>query len=104
MFTSDWDFFPRLFHFNHHNTYLAGLDPYFLYAADKNGFLIWQDMTQGRLKGPVANIIEKRFGAKYILVDSQHKKMQGLVEKDPAISRVFSDTYSKIYQIKSKQN
>ncbi len=99
IFTADWDDFPRLFHFNHHNSYLVGLDPYFLYARDRPGFLLWQKMTQGELKGPMAKIIQRKFGSGYIFVDRKHEKMRQRLEEEPGIRKVFEDKNSFVYQV-----
>ncbi len=100
--TSDWDEFPRLFHFNDHNHYLAGLDPYFLYAKDQKLFELWKRLTEGKLSDTIAWSMKHRFKAQFIFVDKGHRKMRKRLDKDPNIERVFSGKDSYVYRLKER--
>ncbi|MBU1130544.1 hypothetical protein KJ840_00200 [Patescibacteria group bacterium] len=46
VFHTAWDAFPRLFFHNHHNYYIVGLDPTFMYLYDKNLYWLWRNITE----------------------------------------------------------
>ena len=96
---SDWDLFTKLFHFNHHNTYIAGLDPYFFYAKDPSGFLLWRDITRGQVEGSLARLLKNRFGSEYVLVERNKSSMIKTLSRESKLKRVFSDKHYYIYKI-----
>jgi len=96
VFADDWDIFPAYFYFNHKNHYVAGLDPMFSYRHDPELWERYRLITQGR--APVTKTviipqtdedgrrtmverrisvsledIRDRFGARFIIVDDDHK-------------------------------
>lgn len=99
IFTADWDDFPRLFYWNDHNVYLAGLDPYFLYATDRARFHLWRRITQGKLKAPPGPLISGRFGARYIFLDKDHEDFRKQLKRDATARKVFESKDSYIYEI-----
>jgi hypothetical protein len=46
VFHTAWDAYPRLFYYNDHNYFLVGLDPSFLYLADKNLYYLWRNISE----------------------------------------------------------
>ena len=99
IFTADWDDFPRLFHFNHHNHYLVGLDPYFMYAEDPQKFKLWRHITRGKLISPPSKVILERFATPFVFIDQKHKSFRKQLDKDQNAKKVFSSADSFIYRL-----
>jgi hypothetical protein len=97
---SDWDEFTRLFYHNTHNVYLTGLDPYLLFAKDRDTFLAWKSLTQGELKGSISWFMKYKFKSKYLFVSRTHLKMAKLLEADPNIELAFDGGDSWIFKVK----
>ncbi len=100
VFQTDWDDFPRLFHFNHHNVYTVGLDPTYLQLADPTRYELWIQITQGQVADPSEVILEE-FGARYIFTDLQHGAFLEQARQDPRMIEVFRDEEAAIFQILS---
>ncbi|MCB0324799.1 MAG: hypothetical protein KDD69_14550 [Bdellovibrionales bacterium] len=98
--TADWDDFPRLFHFNHHNRYLAGLDPYFLYAADPVGFKLWKAATSGSLKETPGAALARRFESRWLFLDRKHERFRKALAKDPNARLAFDGGDSYVYEVR----
>ncbi|MBT4334926.1 hypothetical protein HOD65_00520, partial [bacterium] len=45
VFNTSWDAFPRLFFYNHHNYYVVGLDPIFLYNYNNKMYYLWHNIS-----------------------------------------------------------
>lgn len=100
VFQTDWDDFTRLFFYNTHNTYTAGLDPTYLQHADPQLYKTWVDITRGRVESP-SNIIQDKFGARTIVSDLKHKKFIQQAKKDPRLVETYRDEEAVIFQIVS---
>ncbi len=98
VFQTDWDDFPRLFFYNTHNTYLAGLDPSYFQISDPQLYDLWVKITNGEIKN-LSVIIPQKFGADYIHTDLRHTNFINAAENDPGIKEVFRDNDSIIYQV-----
>ena len=98
VFQTDWDDFPRLFFYNTHNTYLVGLDPTYMQIYDPDLYSVWVDITRGRIENP-STIIEKNFGASYILSDLQHERFIRQADNDPQLQEVYRDADAVIFQV-----
>jgi len=96
---SDWDEFPLLFYHNSHNTYIAGLDPTFLYLANKDTYWTWVNITLGKYQGDVYQAVAEKLGARYVLVTSDHTAMDGLFSSNPKFIQVYHDREAKIYAL-----
>ncbi len=82
VFQTDWDDFPRLFFYNTHNTYLAGLDPTYLQLYDRDLYDAWVEITRGKVEQP-SQVILERFSARYIQTDLNHGNFLRQAAKDP---------------------
>ena len=98
IFQTDWDDFPRLFFYNTHNTYLAGLDPTYFQIYDPSLYAEWVRITRGELEQP-SNIIRSRFGARFVHTDLNHVDFIEQAEKDPNLSEVYRDDQSILFEV-----
>lgn len=97
VFQTDWDDFPRLFFYNTHNTYLIGLDPTYMLIYDADLYHLWIDITQGQVEDPSA-VIQKEFGARYIVTDLRHQAFLERAAQDPDMLEVYRDQDAVVYQ------
>jgi hypothetical protein len=98
VFQTDWDDFPRLFFYNTHNTYLAGLDPTYMQLYDADLYDTWVKITRGEVEQP-SKIIASRFSARYIHSDLNHKNFIRLATDDPGLKEVYRDGQAVIYEV-----
>lgn len=98
VFQTDWDDFPRLFFYNTHNTYLAGLDPTYLQIYDNDLYDLWVGITRGDVEQPSKQILE-RFGSRFILTDLHHQDFIEQAENDPGMSEVYRDEQAVIFEV-----
>lgn len=98
VFQTDWDDFPRLFFYNTHNTYLAGLDPTYLQIYDSSLYDEWIDITRGKVEEP-SSIIRTRFAARYVHTDLNHDGFIEQAENDPGLVEVYRDDQAVIYEV-----
>jgi len=98
IFQTDWDDFPRLFFYNTHNTYLAGLDPTYLQIYDPGLYAEWVSITRGEVENPSA-IIRARFGARFIHTDLRHGKFIRRAQEDANLREVYRDEQSVLFEI-----
>ncbi len=86
VFQTDWDDFPRLFFYNTHNTYLAGLDPTYMQLYDADLYDTWVKITRGEIEQP-SKVITERFSARYIQSDLNHKNFTAPCRRRPRLKR-----------------
>lgn len=128
IFTDDWDIFPPYFYCNHWNNYIVGLDPVFLYRKSPELYERFVRITKGQIPRTVevnypdddprhgekidvaAEDIRDIFGAKWIIIDSDHNSMRVRVERSdmvdapefitpPELSKQRNVTY-RVYRVK----
>lgn len=100
VFQTDWDDFPRLFFYNTHNTYLAGLDPTYMQLYDAHLYNLWVDITRGRVTAP-AQIIAATFGTRYIITDLDHTGFLRVAKADPQLREVYRDKDAAVFQVRA---
>lgn len=98
VFQTDWDDFPRLFFYNAHNVYLAGLDPTYFQQYDPELYDLWVEITRGRVENP-SDLILNNFGSSYVHSDLNHGDFLDAAYTDPRMVEVFRDDQSVIFQI-----
>lgn len=103
VFQTDWDDFPRLFFYNTHNTYLAGLDPTYLQLYDATLYEDWVDITQGDMENP-SQMIATVFGAQYIHTDLNHRDFLSVAAQDPGLKEVYRDRQAVIFEVTVSQD
>jgi hypothetical protein len=98
IFQTDWDDFPRLFFYNHHNTYTIGLDPTYMQSYDADLYDQWVSITQGEVKNP-SQVIWEQFGSQYIISDLKHSDFLQAAEADHKIIQMYEDDYAIVFQV-----
>lgn len=98
IFQTDWDDFPRLFFYNTHNTYLAGLDPTYMQLYDTKMYDRWVSITRGNVKN-MSQMIAQQFGSRFALTDLNHGDFIDRAAADPGMREVYRDNQAIIYQI-----
>ncbi len=98
VFQTDWDDFPRLFFYNTHNTYLAGLDPTYMQLYNSELYDLWVNVTHGDVEKP-SRYISVSFGASYILTDLNHGNFLDQAAVDPGLMEVYRDDQAVIFEV-----
>ena len=98
VFQTDWDDFPRLFFYNTHNTYLAGLDPTYLQLYDGELYDEWVQITRGEIERP-SQVILKSFSARYVHTDLKHGNFLRQAAEDPGMVEVYRDKQAVVFEI-----
>lgn len=98
IFQTDWDDFPRLFFYNTHNTYLAGLDPTYFQIYDPDLYAEWVRITRGEVENP-SGVILSRFGARFVHTDLNHTGFLKRALEDPAMREVYRDGDSVVFEV-----
>jgi len=99
IFHSDWDDFPLLFLRDDRNSYICGLDPTFLYRRDPLRHAQWVDITTGRRRTAVVDVITGSFGSRYVLIEKDHEPMNEAVARDSRARLVYDDEEAWIYEL-----
>lgn len=101
IFHADWDEWSILFYENDHNYYLIGLDPTFMYNYDPQLQKIYIDITTGKIRYGLGNLIKGKFNAPYIFTEkNRHQVFIANLNLAPDIIPVYADEEVIIYQIK----
>ena len=98
VFQTDWDDFPRLFFYNTHNTYLAGLDPTYMQLYDPELYDLWVLITRGDVQQP-SQFIANRFHAQYVHSDLKHGDFLRKAEQDPGLHEVYRDDQAVVFEV-----
>ncbi len=99
IFHNDWDDFPILFYRDDRNRYISGLDQTFLYRQDPLKYAYWLNITTGKRKTVLAEVISGEFGARFVMVKNSNTAMARNVAADPHMHLVYEDSEVKIYAI-----
>lgn len=98
---SDWDEFPILFYHNAHNTYIAGLDPTFLYQANQDVYWTWVNITLGKYDGDIYQAVTKKLGSQYVFLTNDHTGMERLIRADDRFKQVYRDAEATIFAVET---
>ena len=98
VFQTDWVYFPRLFFYNTHITYLVGLDPTYMQLYDAEMYELWVDITEGDVEQP-SDIIYSQFGSQYVMTDLKHKDFLRRAEDDAGLREVYRDSEAAIFEV-----
>lgn len=103
VFHNDWDDFPALFYYDSNNYYIDGLDPTFMYDYDKNLYQEWVDITTGKQKKNISELVKNDFHSEYVFVDKDHVALENNLKSDGHFVMVYKDNEGKIYHLVSNQ-
>ncbi len=98
VFQTDWDDFPRLFFYNTHNTYLAGLDPTYMQLYNPNLYELWVTITRGDVQEP-SRYISSSFNSSYVHTDLKHSDFLDQAANDPGLKEVYRDDQAVIFEV-----
>jgi hypothetical protein len=98
VFQTDWDDFTRLYFYNTHNTYTLGLDPTYMQLYDAELYDLWVAITRGKVEAP-GQVIDKSFGAAYVLTDLKHEQFLEQAEADPHLEEIHRDQDAVVFQV-----
>lgn len=99
---SSWDEFPLLFYYDDVNVYIGGLDPTFMYLADKDMYQKWVDVTVGNTTTGAYEIIKNDFRARYVFASQGHAAMKRTLANDPSFVKRYEDNEAIIYEVKAQ--
>jgi hypothetical protein len=98
VFNTDWDDFPQLFFWNSHNVYITGLDPTYMSLYDPELYELWRAIGGGRQPEP-SRPIRERFGAEYVMSDTQHRRFLEQAAADPGLQEVFRSRSAVVFRV-----
>ena len=99
VFHSSWDEFPILFYYDDINYYIGGLDPTFMYLANKELYQKWVDITIGNTTVGAYEIIKNDFHARYVFVTQSHGAMKRTIAADQGFIKRYEDDEAIIYEV-----
>lgn len=100
---SDWDEFPNLFYYNSHNYYIVGLDPTFMYNYNEELYWLWVNITIGKQKDNLPEILRDSFHASYVFLEKDHTEMDSNMQQFAELQLVYDDNEAKIYKVKGEE-
>ena len=102
IFNTDWDDFPKLFFHNQKHSYVAGLDPNYLYSRNPELWKEFEAITTGKT-GDFAGTIREKFGARYVFSDNNHDDFFGKAMDSGWFEKVYEDDESFILKIRDQK-
>ncbi len=99
VFHPTWDEFPLLFYWNHKNYFIGGLDPRLSWMYDKEKYLLWEKIGDGRFKDDISDVIKENFHTKWVVVDKRHWKFEEQILKDENFIERFKGKGARVYEI-----
>ena len=75
IFAGDWDDNVILFYHLADYKFLVMLDPYFMYAASPEKFILWQKIVSGKIEQP-STIIQKQFNTNVVFIPPDRQKFR----------------------------
>lgn len=100
VFHQRWDDFPQLWYRSPEHRYIAGLDALFFYRKDPATYWLWRDIGEGRRREGLAELIEKEFGARHVILRMEPGPLRALIKKDPSFERVYADMDADVWRIR----
>ena len=112
VFNANWGDFPKLFFYNTHNYYVAGLDPKFLYQESPEKYWLYEHIIKGEIcdqktcpvpesSDKMYNIIKYQFNANYIFISdvSKYPELVNVLEPDERFERVYEENEIEIWEL-----
>ncbi len=100
VYNSQWDQFPQLFFWNHHNHYILGMDPTFMYIRDPSMYDKWiiingEDSTKWESVEYLNKLIGSDFNSSYLFIeDNRNPELLSYIELGDIDSQYFKKAYS----------
>ncbi len=106
VFDVNWGDFSRLFFYNTHNYYVAGLDLKFLYLVSSEKYWLYNHIGEGVVCGKevceekdtrsIYDVVKKEFNADYVLVPTIYKEFDyanliNYLDSDPRFKKVYEN-------------
>ncbi len=107
VFTDDWDIFPLYFYLNRHNHYIVGLDPKFTHSREPDLWNRYVKVSRGEVPSTIQPVaatdegarlpvaledIREHFGAKYVVVDHDHRTLADRLHQAPHFAELIHPT------------
>ncbi|MFH0818516.1 MAG: hypothetical protein V1898_00805 [Patescibacteria group bacterium] len=102
VFHTSWDDWPMLFYYAPNNYFLVGMDPTFMYKKDLVKYKLWRDISDGKIKSSLAEIISREFSCRYMIIDKtdeDSKLFWAYLIRDKNIKVIYNDEEVIIYEI-----
>ena len=112
VFNANWGDFPKLFFYNTHNYYVAGLDPKFLYRRSPQKYWLYEHLAKGEICAQktcpasksfdkMYNIIKYQFQANYIFISdiSEYPELVGILESGRRFKKVYKKGEAEIWKL-----
>jgi hypothetical protein len=102
IFNTDWDDFPRLFHYDSSHAYVSGLDPTYLFDKNRSLSQLYDRITLGEEADP-GPLIRDRFGARYVFTDNSHDDFSENANASGWFEIVYEDSDCTILHIRDQK-
>jgi len=100
IFNTDWDAFPALFYYNPDYSYIAGLDPSYMYDRDPDLWKLYDKINNGDQEN-MGQMIRERFGAAYVVTGNGDSDFLSSAGDDPDLERVYEDPGAVVLRVRS---
>lgn len=114
IFNTQWDQLPKLFFWNHHNYYITGLNPVFMYAKDQKKYWLWRHISDDELltcdredcssnmkaTQTIAKTVKEDFNSRFIFLEnSRNPKLKQYLDTTRTFLKTYSDANVSVYRI-----
>ena len=98
VYNVQWDVFPELIFYNHHNHWTLGLDPNFTYEVEPRLYYTSVAVASGHVVDP-GRFISKYFGAKYVLSLKDTAFSNKAKHEFAGLKELYSDDTAAVYRV-----
>jgi hypothetical protein len=102
IFNTGWDDFPKLFFLDQKHSYVAGLDPTYLFTKNPELSKLFDEITTGKTDDP-APIIRERFGARFIFSRDGNDDFYAKIMESGWAEKVYDDDECYILKIRDQK-
>jgi uncharacterized membrane protein len=112
VFNANWGDFPKLFFYNIHNYYVAGLDPKFIYQESPQKYWLYEHIIKGEIcdqktcaipesSDKMYTIIKYQFNADYIFISnvSGYPELTNILKLDRRFEKVYEKDEVGIWKL-----
>ena len=98
VYNVEWDIFPELISYNHHNHWTLGLDPNFTYEVSPNLYHMSVAIAEASTLEP-GRYIRKDFGARYVLATNKAPFTKAAKRTNSGFKLRFSDAHASVFEV-----